>query len=468
MNGYRLPRLYVFFTPIRCVLFGEQPRPPPPPYLALEIEPEADGQNISRVRAVYARQDQLWEETLEDSFSVGDVCLHMENTEGGTLAEKLGNYLSSLPPESLAALASCYEGMGKKNFHQEQSDFPPADGAKNILQEEAGCVFLAGLSCYLGFSALLEAGAFWDALPLQWTPPAPVRSGNALNQNAFNYTGLPLFAVTKLSSGLESQVAQALCGFFNSFGHLFGQGPILDSQRLVVEIISGFAAAASERLGELASARAAFMSDLACLRKEALEEMRRASAAEITRQKSEMEGKAAQIFAAFGGRAAKQVAEIVERGKKERVEELSLVLGGKLESLYPRLREELQASLWAELACYFSCQLNGAYFDKLHQRLSHLEAKLEACCRPACEIRTGLAAEIRTGSPIAPETGPGETEKKSELCLPEDVLGDLAKTEAARRAAKELTVDADDAAETPRKISPADNSGVPFAGKIYW
>jgi hypothetical protein len=111
-------------------------------------------------------------------------------------------------------------------------------------------IFVVGVSTYMSVMFLLDEGKLWDIMPFVFS--LPTKSGDAwLNRSAFEYLTPAFQAMLKNSQGISYHINRTIVSFINVWSHIFDEGDIIDNNKLMIEVVSGFSTSVVDRSCEV-------------------------------------------------------------------------------------------------------------------------------------------------------------------------------------------------------------------------
>lgn len=373
---------------------GSCPESLPAPHFRVDVTIDVSGKNLATLEAVYVSASFTLK-CQADTESLASIGFFMAPSEGdwvepdpfGSLFDCLDSWLNRLPACDLEEMVQGTNLSGP-TFHP------------GSVKRAAADLFLVGLVTFLGFVCILDSAhgpRFWEVLPFYFTLPACGPCGNLLSQNSFEYFRCSLQAMARLSNGLERNVIDSILAFFNVWGTLFNPGPTFDTNRLVMEVIGGFAEATMERLSMLHR-----------VRKTMLTELTQAADAETRRARFELQRQISGFLAETMDAFEAVLKEPLSQEQRRRTETLSAAAKEKVEDLLPHLRAELHSLLWTDLSCYLSKQVRQCLEEIVDRRssvLSCLESRLTALeqAQAAAENNIPERANEERGAPCLAE-----------------------------------------------------------------
>lgn len=131
--------------------------------------------------------------------------------------KNVDEYIDNLPPDELIIMQKFYKDGDLRN------------------------ALINGIGVYLGFLYLNENGLFANQLPFQFNVPLPT-DGKCLNRYLFQYLSLPLYALSKTTTGALLELIVYIQNFINLFEPLFFWREEISNKeltRLSMEIIIG-------------------------------------------------------------------------------------------------------------------------------------------------------------------------------------------------------------------------------------
>ena len=244
----RIRSINIVFTPSSTII-QERTSSMSTTYLLIQVTPNHNGKDIGSIKICYSDPNSSpsrFNEEINNSDMLTSIAYTMNDTlNQNTLVDQVASYLKTLPNEEISVIM--------KEYSKYIEDGILLDG------------FIAGIASYLTFLLLNENSIFMNQISFQMTIPFMVNNSSCITRNMFKYLTLPLSGLSKVSRGVLFQLVTFLQSFINIWEPAFVPGPIIDNNneaKICMEVISGLANDATEKLSKIQTHQNTMMSSL--------------------------------------------------------------------------------------------------------------------------------------------------------------------------------------------------------------
>ena len=210
--------------------------------LLVQVKPSSNLRDISSITGEYFKEIMhVGDEArvhLDSDDSVGAIAsaVSYARDDEDSLLNRLIHHIMKLDHDELKRIVSSHDYVrGDVNKMSREE-----------LVQDSVNIFIVGASTYTTVMFLLDEGKLWDIMPFIFSLPA--KSGDAwLNRSAFEYLIPAFHAMLKSSEGIAYQVTRTIVSFINIWAHIFDEGDIIDNNKLMIEVVSGFSTSVVDR-----------------------------------------------------------------------------------------------------------------------------------------------------------------------------------------------------------------------------